>query len=161
MADGKVGMGHPDPNHPSNRYDGDDQALVDYDGELVVNAAGWSKVPTGLYLSVFVSRISTPLHPDRRFHYETLGLKGGELTVGTSKGKPTFQAPGWGLSLELPSDLARDDLKKKYVMEWLVATIGDCLLDSGIKVPGGKAELDGLAHWVHDVAERSIRKVGL
>jgi hypothetical protein len=162
MADGKVGIGHPDPDHPTNKYKGDDEGRYDEEGRPVITGANWSHVPTNLYLTIFLTKLSgLNLSVDRMFHSETVELKGGELTVGTSNGKPTFQIPGFGLSLELPSDLARDELKKQYVMEWIAGTVGDVLLDSGAKVPGTTRDLDHFAAWLHDVAERAIRKVGL
>ena len=77
--------------------------IVDDQGRPVVSEKPWSAAGTDLYLSVTVS-----------------------------KGKPRLDRPYHGAALELPDDLGRDNLKKRYVLEWLIATVDEACDGMGL-----------------------------
>ena len=103
-----MGKGDLDPKHPvagvghpnfQQMMSADDEKKVDEKGMPVVLGLPWSAAATGLYITLCVSR--GKVKPDRTVH---------------------------GLSMELPSDLARDPLKQKYLMEWLAATAEEAII---------------------------------
>ncbi len=160
-------MGHPDPNHPTNLFKGDAGKLVDYHGNPVVSKAPWSDQHTGLWLSMAVSTmacgIQTPKEAGDIKPNVTRATFGGVwFTLATTEGLPSYSTKTFGLCLELPADLARDELKKTYVMEWVKETALECLQEA-------KDHMDfkGLLHpskfgeFLHDSAEHMIKRTGL
>ena len=97
-----------DPKHPvagtghpgfQEMLSADEEKKVDEKGMPVVLGLPWSAAKTGLYITLCVSR-----------------------------GRIKHDRPVHGLSLELPSDLGRDLLKQKYLMEWLAATAEEAII---------------------------------
>lgn len=164
----QAGVGDPSSPLYGQLLSEEDEKRLDEKGEEVVDGLPWSECKTGVYLSVLVSP-NLP-YADRR----TLGggvcavpskIKGdlkGPLNIAlfTTLGKPAFNCPFFGASLELPSDLAKDGLKKKYVIEWLVHTVSESLGGFAIELNDPlNAETVGL--WVSQAAEDAIRATGL
>ena len=128
-------MGHPDPNHPTNLFKGDAAKLVDYHGNPVVSKAAWGDQSTDLWLSLAVSTmapgIKTPKEAGDIKPNVTRSQFGGVwFTMAVTEGRPSYTTPTFGLALELPADLANDDLKKTYVYEWLRDTALECLQEA-------------------------------
>ena len=171
MSELKITSGIGDPSSPlyGQLLSVEDEKRLDPQGREVVRGLPWSEVRTGLYLVVFVS--SAIPRPDLK----TLGgswspvpakLCSGNkrnrvITVGTFLDRPKMGPPGHGAALELPSDLARDTLKKQYVIEWLVATTYEALIGAGINLDGDRDKLEELVLWVSMTAEDAIKGAGL
>lgn len=88
------------PGHPDfqKMLSADDEKRVDEKGRPVVLGLPWSVAGTGLYITVLVTQ-----------------------------GKPKPDRSSHGASLEIPSDLARDLLKQKYLVEWIAATAEEAI----------------------------------
>lgn len=156
MADMKVGMGM--PGEDKEVLTAEEEKKLDEHGKRVVNGEPWSYVPTGLYLTIFGNRPSLErLGCDRAFVGQSLRMEELLLTVCTSAGKPTFNADGWGASLELPADLARDALKKQYVTEWMIETTREVFGEAEARLENG----DQFAVWLAMTADSAIRATGL
>lgn len=165
-------MGHPDPNHPTNRFKGDDAGLVDYHGRPVVDKAAWSTVPTTLWLYITVSPgvgAPYPEHEDgmKAPRQATWAVGGITLAVGCSEGRPKFPGRTYGNALQLPADLARDEAKKTLVMDWLRDMGVECLNEARRSMgfrgfPGGPgAAVSGMSRFLAGAAEKSIKGMGL
>lgn len=162
----KAHLGHPDPNHPTNKYKGEDAFLFDDKGRPVTSKGRWGGKGTDLWIFLLVSEDQVDLHGPAD------GLKPPEVctsrigrvwfTVGVSEGRPTFKTKVHGQALELPSDLARDDLKKQYLIDWLKDTAVENLTAavrdmnfSGLRSP------EEFSQWLANSAEKTIKRMGL
>lgn len=164
-----VQMGHPlDPTRGQLRSVEDEQRL-DEKGEPVVHGEVWSKTGTGLYLNILVTR-ERPL-ADRPMYggvhcdvpSSLMPAKAGSrmIAVGVTMGKPTFNIDYWGAALELPSDLARDELKRRYVVEWIGDTAVEALRGAGARLSVYPERASELGLWVAASSENAIQKAGL
>ena len=157
-----VGVGHPDFQ---SDLGGDDEKRIDEKGALVVLGLPWSEAATGLYLAVYLVRVNhaVRLGSDRQILGRTLGLPpqadGIDRALGifVSRGKPAWNLPGHGAALELPSDLAQDALKVKYVTEWFIDTVKEAALADGVEL----ASFNSIAGEMIVHVERAIRAAGL
>ena len=123
-----VGQGHPlDPDR-KKILSPDDEKRIDEKGVPVVDGKLWSKSGTDLYIVVGLS--NGPLVADRDIIGTaeiSLDKFGYLLTLGVTRGKPTFSIDVIGACLELPDDLGADAKKRGYVTEWLVNTVIESL----------------------------------
>ena len=157
-----VGVGH--PNFQADLSEAD-QRKIDEKGRPVVLGEPWSEAATDLWLTVFVPAMKHifltaegRLGADRTVRGQALGLPDGRsLGLFVSLGKPTFSLPGYGASLELPSDLARDELKVRYVTEWFLDTTKESVSAAG----GNLEHLKAIAGEAVLVVEKAIREAGL
>ncbi len=167
-----TGVGNPaDPNY-RKLLSAEDEKRVDDKGNLVVAGELWSKASTGLYLVVALCGRGSPseytpfLISEGRadIALDWLDNKSGAthkwcLTIAGAKGKPRWLQPVWGAALELPADLATDELKSSYVVEWLVETVKESL--EGCGITPNKTVMKKLGAAVADAANISIRATGL
>jgi hypothetical protein len=168
----KAQMGHPDPNHPTNRFKGDDAGLVDYHGNPVVDKAAWSTVPTNLWLFITVcAGTGTPLPMASEGglapRQATWSVGGITLAVGCTEGRPRWDEEVFGNAIELPSDLGRDPTKQTLIMDWLRDMGVECLMEAKASMgfsgfPGSPmAAVNGMGRFLQGGAERSIKGMGL
>jgi hypothetical protein len=163
----KAGMGHPDPNHPTNRFKGADAALVDEQGRPVTSKGRWGGQGTNLWLFLTVSENSVGLRAPadglREPEVCRDHIGGVWFTLGCSEGRPVFLTTTFGQALELPADLARDDLKKQYCIEWLKDTALECLEEAtgSWETFVGLSSPDKFAKWLEESADRTIGRMGL
>jgi hypothetical protein len=163
MADMKVGMGM--PGQDKECLTPEEEKKLDEHGELIVHGQPWSYVPTGLYLNVFGTKAlrgasegsTVNMGCDRHYAGQSLRMEDLTLVVCTTAGKPTFNVDGWGASLEIPADLARDALKKQYVTEWMIETTREVFGESESRLENG----DQFAVWLAMTADSAIRATGL
>ena len=156
--DMKVGMGL--PGEIKEILTVEEEKSIDEHGRRVVSKSPWSYVSTGLYLTVFVSTCGPMVKVgcDREMAGGRLTLTSDhQLLILTTFGKPAFSVDGWGTSLELPADLARDDLKKSYLTEWLIDAVQE--ICEAADAPLEKS--DDLAVWLASAADRAVRATGL
>jgi hypothetical protein len=155
-SDGIVGIGHPDFLDARKLLSKDDEKSIDEKGNKVIDGDLWSASATGLYLILFGYKGGGTFGQATG----TIGLGNGlSLMVGSGTGKPTFPIAGWGASLELPADLARDDLKRQYVTEWVIDTAKEILTGAESFIPGDAT--NEFAAWLMGSTERAIRETGL
>ena len=138
----------------------EDEKRVDDKGNLVVHKEPWSYVPTGLYLTIYGTH-SKDMTVNRKFYGSRIIVNGKGFCIGvmTTDGKPTFNVDAWGASLELPADLAKDELKKAYVSEWIIETVKEIL--GGAEQGIANEHLDDLPVWLVVQSDAAIRKTGL
>ena len=157
MSNIKVGLG--DPSKPS--LTAEEEKRVDADHQPVVTGLAWSDAGTGLYLTVFSSRGSL-LTARNLICGQSLYLDGQlALTVGTSLGRPTFGVAGYGASLELPVDLGLDELKQRYVMDWLIDTAQEALVAQGFQGLADPQKTQELGTWLFVTANDAINSARL
>ncbi len=158
----RVGVGHPDNPYAGQLLSEDEERRIDDRGEPIVNQAAWRDVPTGTYVCVYVTRHRLPMHDLEGIvygHKET-NIRGWHLNVTATAGKPVLKVNYAGAALELPSDLGNDDLKQRYVAEWIVSTAAEALAMTLQERPNEDA-WTGIAEWLAESAEEAIGKVGL
>jgi len=152
------------PDFQKNLSDGD-QKTIDEKGVLVVEGHPWSSSHTGLYLCVVLTRVNhaVKLGCDRSSTGRSIGLPVGPdgvaraLGMFVTRGRPSFNLPIHGLALELPGDLAHDALKIKYVTEWFIDTVKECMQLDG----GDPTTLNKVAAEMIMVVEQAIHEAGL
>lgn len=89
------------------------------------------------------------------------------ITVGCSEGKPIWPTEVFGNALELPADLARDELKKTLIMDWLRDMAEACLEEAkvsmGFRGIPGRPELavQSMGNFLAGSAEKTIKGIGL
>lgn len=162
----KVGYGHPDPNHPTNQYKGDDAFLYDAEGRPITSKGRWGGKGTNLWLFLLVSEsapgLRAPANGLKEPQVCRTHMGGVWFTLGCSEGRPTFTTSVYGQSLELPSDLARDELKKQYVIDWLKDTaeenLREALFAMGFRGLPSPAQF---AKWLETSADTTIKEMGL
>lgn len=168
----KAAMGHPDPNHPSNRFKDDAAKLVDWEGRPVVRGLPWGEAGSGLWLFVAVSEAAppTPTAADgaKAPRVARWSVGGVWFTVGCTEGRPSWPSGRvFGNAMELPHDLARDELKKTLVMDWLRDMAQECCLEAALNMgfkglPGTSAEAsDKMSRFLAGGAEHVIKGMGL
>ena len=158
--DMKVGMGL--PGEPKELLTAREEKSLDDKGRLVVHKEPWSYVPTDLYLTVWVSeeRGAGVVKCERPMTGGSILLGFGHVMMITgTQGKPAFDQNGWGVSLELPSDLASDPLKKSYVTEWVIDAVKSLMVQVGAVVPKGSGEQFAFELTAH--CDAAIRGTGL
>ncbi len=162
----KVGMGDPSSPLFGQLLSVEDEQKLDPKGELVVNKAPWSKVSTGLYLTVAVTLLGTlkvsktlggrPIPVPWQLSKTPLWLY-----VLTSEGKTTFDGVVAGAALELPSDLGQASLNRKYVVEWIRDTATEGLAMYGADLANQPEAYKTLGLSVAIAAEEAIMRTGL
>lgn len=157
MADLQVGIG--DPTKPT--LTAEEEKRVDADHNPIVDGLVWSEASTDIFLTIFGTKDGAgPIGINKRAVGETLDLGNGlRILLATTVGKPTFSLEGWGASLELPVDLARDPLKMQYVMEWLIDTTQEVLVATKLGIP--EKRVHDFALWLHAAANKTIGATGL
>lgn len=161
-----VGIGHPDTNHPTNRYKGDDAFLYDAEGRPVTSKGRWGGRGTNLWMFLLISKaapgICAPADGFKEPELCRKSMGGCWFTLGVSEGRPRFRSAVFGQSLELPSDLARDELKKQYVIDWLKDTALENLAEATNNMDfTGLSSPDEFATWLEDSADKTIGRMGL
>lgn len=160
-------MGHPnDPDRGSLRSV-EDEKRIDAEGKPIVDGLPWSEAKTGLYLMIAISRGG--LMVDRLIKgCQAAAIPGGDhyMTVGVTEGLATAVTPFAGASLELPSDLAQDSMKRKYVAEWVAETAVEALQLTGSapkddEAAGAASRMSSVGLWVSAAAEHAIVSLGL
>jgi len=135
---GYVGLGDPRNPYSGQLLTEDEEKRIDSQGNPVVNGLSWTAASTGLFLSVLAAPMQVLL--DRKiFGGSTTRVplqltKGAQLGlfVGTTLGRPVVGVECFGACLELPVDLGRDELKRKYITEWIAHTAIEALSSFGI-----------------------------
>jgi len=160
IVDPKAVIGHPNDPNRGQLLSADDEKRVDDKGRPVVDGLLWSNARTGLYL--FVGGSSGPLMADRPIYgARGLHLKNTKLSVGVTRGRPVFNTDCWGACLELPSDLARDGLKRQYVAEWIGHTAAEALGELQVELAGHAESIEKVAVWLCQSAEEAITQARL
>ena len=159
----KVGVGDPSSPYFGQLLSEEDEAKLDNKGEPIVEGDRWGDCSTGMYLVVAVGANNNPFTLlDRK------SLGGGtfpfgrvQITVVTTEGKPRFTQTVAGACLELPVDLGRDELKRRYVVEWLTDTAAEALAMNGVDLGGHPGLYKQLGLQVAVTAENAIQGTGL
>jgi len=157
-----TGVGDPSSPYFKQLLTEDDEARLDTKGNPVVEKSRWGDCGTGLYLVVAANVGDHPAALDRK------SLGGGSfkyahvnITVVTTKGKPTMNAVFSGACLELPVDLGEDELKRRYVVEWLVDTASEAMAMWGVNISGNPGLYEQLGLRIASTAEHAIQGTGL
>lgn len=157
-----VGQGHPlDPDR-HKVLSADDEKRIDEKGRPVVDGKLWSDSGTGMYLVIALH--TKPMNSDPRLTGYTelnLGMGGYLLSMGVSRGKPTFTHDTVGACLELPDDLGSDELKRQYVTEWICNTVIEALADRDITLQEGETFTMNLMECVAHASDIAIQAVKL
>lgn len=167
-----VGVGDPDDPYRDQLLSVEDERRLDSKGRSVVQGKLWSEAPTGLWLTVALGGgplASLQMPVGGTSLSVPAGIVSGadyRLFVGTFRDtKPTFGVPTVGACLELPDDLGRDEIKRKYVTEWLAHTTVECFQKMGIEWNMNHetlgAEYVRMATMVCMAAEDAIKETGL
>ncbi len=157
MKDIHVGLG--DPTKPILTEE--EEKRVDGDHRPILTGLLWSAAHTGLYLTVFGANPSNgPLGCNRPYRGNAMILNDMALFVGVTRGLPSFSLEGHGASLELPVDLGLDELKQRYVMDWMIDTAKEVFV--GLGHPGLIEEKSTqLAIWLFVTANDAINQARL
>jgi hypothetical protein len=163
-----TGVGNPLSPYNDELLSEEEEKRIDDKGRLVTRGKLWSEASTGLYLVVAL-HIQDALGRELRSVSPLLGRADIDLSAATkgkwtlsiaaSKEKPRFYHPVVGACLELPDDLALDDIKRQYVVEWLVNTVDESFRDRSLKVQ--EASRHHLAAAIADAANTAIMATGL
>lgn len=158
----KTGVGNPLSPYRDSLLSAEDEKRLDDRGNLVVMGLPWSQVPTNRYLwiALWWGHEITQLVPGGSGQTDTsLGWYPGEwnLSMGISVGPPRFNKPTVGACIEIPSDLGQDELKRQYMVEWIIETTRESLEDRSLRVPEDKSQDLGVV--VASMAERAIASV--
>jgi hypothetical protein len=164
----KTGVGDPSNPYFGQLLSAEDEKRIDEKGRPIVEGKPWSGASTGLWLTVACAptmggaeHAGSPLGGDWlpvSLGLSTYGLK---LGVHTTLGRPKFSGTVAGSCMELPSDLASDSIKRKYVVEWLKETCAEALALYGCDVTSKRSAYSDLGLSVATVAEDAILKAGL
>lgn len=166
-----VGVGDPSSPYHGQLLSMEDERRLDSKGQEVVRGLPWADTATGLYLAVLCS--NGPVKADRHVKGGTSVSvnptlsKGADIRmfVGTFLGKPSFANECWGAAIELPSDLGHDEIKRKYLTEWIAHTSVESLSGFGIGFDMSHTTLGDtykkLAMTLTWAAEDAIRDAGL
>jgi len=167
-----VGVGHPDDPYRGQLLSVDDERRLDEKGELVVRGLPWSEAPTGLWFTIAAGTGAltslTPAYSGTSMSIPPRIVSGadGRVFVGVFRDrKPRFGQPVCGAAIELPSDLGQDDIKRKYLTEWIAHTTIEALGGIGIAFrmddPNLGVEFTKIATMVTWAAEDAIKECGL
>ena len=164
----KTGIGDPSSPHFGSVLTHDEERRIDDKGNPIVEGLPWGDSSTGLYLTLAVVATQQHLMSNRvtlggstfpvSLALSPLGL---QMSVITTQGIPTFSLPTSGASLEIPSDLGQDSIKRKYVVEWLRDTAAESLALAGVDLSKNKAAYQHLGLTVAMAAENAILATGL
>ena len=163
----KTGVGDPSSPYFGKLLTAEEEAKIDPSGAPIVEGETWGSSGTGLYLTIAVAHrggfgSSTVTLGGSAFPVSlALSPQGLHLACITTSGKPAFNLPVAGASLELPADLGRDSLKRKYVVEWIRDTAAEALALNGVDLSKNKAAYQHLGLTVAMAAENAIRGTGL
>ncbi len=154
-----TGAGNPTSKFYGQLLSEEEEKSIDANDNLIVSKSTWGKVGTGLYLSLYGTREETPIGCDRAYNGQSLWLGNTMLTVAVTLGKPRWTKQGFGLSLELPSDLGLDEMKQDYLTQWVVETTKEIF--TGCKTVLAAGTENTLAVWLVDTVDKHIRASGL
>ena len=155
----QTGQGNPASRHYGELLSSEEEKRIDADDRVVVDRLLWGKAATGLYLTLYGTRYDEPVQVDREMSGQSLWLGNTLLTVAVTLGKPRWWREGFGLSLELPSDLGSDESKQDYVTQWVIETTKEIFTGCETVLPEGKGDM--LAIWLVDTVDKHIRASGL
>ena len=155
----KTGVGNPLSPYTNELLSEEDEKRVDDKGQLVTRGNLWSASGTGTFIwtALWVGQEITQLVPGGRGQTDIdLGnlWRSWNLSIGLSEGRPRFNRPTGGAALEVPYDLAEDDIKRQYVAEWLSETGAESFQERDLVVP--KDKMKDLAMAVSVSANRAI-----
>jgi hypothetical protein len=163
----KTGIGDPSSEVFGQTLTEEEEKKVDSKGCPIVDGLPWSDAGTGLYLTIAVSP-QAALKANKKIIGGTtfpvslaLSSLGLHMTVVTTEGRPTFSQGMAGAALEVPSDLGRDSIKRKYVVEWIRDTAAEALALNGVDLGGNKAAYQHLGLTVAMSAEQALVATGL
>jgi hypothetical protein len=130
-----VEHGHPmDPNRGVLLSE-DDEKSIDEEGRPIIGGKLWSQAHTGAYLCVAVVYGDQDISTGKTMiGYRKLGGKATDeryVHIFCSIGKPKINQRYAGACLEVPSDLGDDEIKQKYVTEWVLSTAAEALVMAG------------------------------
>ena len=157
-----TGVGNPLSPYNGELLSEEDEKRLDEKGQLVVRGLTWGEAATDVYLVVALHEFEEattvePLRGKINIDLSDISTKKCSLLLATSTGKPTFTHPTIGACLELPSDLASDDIKRQYVVEWLVNTVDESLKKYGAYVM--KSDVQKFSQALAEAAESAIKRV--
>ena len=155
----RTGVGNPASRDYGELLSEEDEKRIDAEDRVVVEKKLWSEAGTGLYLSLYGTRQHVSVGCDRSYKGQSLWLGNTMLTVAVTQGKPRWTKEGYGLSLELPSDLGLDDSKKDYLTQWVIETTKEIFVGCKTVLPAGKE--NDLATWLIVTVDKHIRASGL
>lgn len=167
-----VGVGDPTSPYHGQLLSVEDELRIDEKGQKVVEGLTWGEAKTGLYLAIALGAgPMVALVPQRSGTSMPVpaGIVSGadmRLCVGCWLDKPpTFGKPVVGAAIELPSDLGRDSIKRRYVTEWIAHTTVEAFAERGIawnmRHDRLGPEFVKMATMVCMAAEDAIAKAGL
>tara|TARA_R110000803_G_scaffold149677_6_gene215125 strand:- start:292 stop:879 length:588 start_codon:yes stop_codon:yes gene_type:complete len=176
--DGKlVGIADVGVGDPTNPYHGqllsvDDEKRLDSRGAEVVKGLPWSQANTGLWFTIASGageiKSDIPPHCGTSMSIPQRVVSGADarLFVGIFRDyKPKFSTPVYGAAIELPSDLGGDEIKRKYITEWIAHTTVEAVSGLGVTFdmndPKLGHEFVKMATMVTWAAEDAIRESGL
>ena len=156
-----TGMGNPsDPNF-RKLLTAEEERSVDEKGNKVSNGLLWADAGTGKYLVVALGRKTLSEYTEYVYNRARADIDLGRifgqnavLTIASASGKPRWLQECRGACLEIPADLAEDEIKRQYVVEWLVETVKESL--AGIGLTMNKHRLTKVGAAVADAANIAI-----
>lgn len=139
VATADIALGHPDNPYRGQLLSAEDERRLDEKGQEVVKGVPWGEAQTGLWLAVAVGSgpLSAHVPPigGTSFSISQRITRGADmrLFVGTFRDtKPRWSTATTGACIELPHDLAQDEIKRKYLTEWLAHTCVEALIMAGV-----------------------------
>ena len=167
-----VGVGDPTSPVHGQLLSVEDEKRLDADGKEVVRGKLWSESHTGLFLTIALGEgpmvALAPQRSGTSFSVPAGIVHGADyrLFVGVFDNKPpTWGKPVVGAAIELPDDLGQDEIKRKYLTEWIAHTTVECFENRGIRFQMNHEKLGvaftKMAAMVCMAAEDSIRDTGL
>ncbi len=156
----EVKMGHP-LGPQGVLMSEEDEKSVDELGRPVITGLLWSKAKTGIYLNLFGTLEPDYAGPELLVGGDTIHMGNLSVTAWTTLGVPKASCDGVGASLELPSDLARDELKKDYLTAWIKTTAMEILHEAVVNRWGGLKSPAAFEKWLFMSCEDAIKRTGL
>lgn len=162
----KTGVGNPLSPYQDTVLTLEEEKSIDDKGRKVVHGKLWSKSGTNRYLVVALhNREMAECLTDKLAKVDidltqnlvkTLGQRYWTLSIMTTEGKPRFLHGVTGACLEIPDDLAEDAIKRQYVVEWLVNTCDEAMIDRRIGIHKNSRKQAAAA--VADAAQIALSK---
>ena len=167
-----VGVGDPNNPYRGQLLSVDDERRLDEKGRPVVTGLPWSEAKTGLWFTIAAGAGNlsalTPAYSGTSMSVPQRVVSGADcrIFVGCFRDqKPRFGQPVHGAAIELPSDLGQDEIKRKYLTEWIAHTTIEALAGLGIAFrmddPDLGVEFVKMATMVTMAAEAAIKDAGL
>jgi hypothetical protein len=158
----KTGVGNPLSPYNDQLLSAEDEKSIDDKGRRVIRGKPWSQARTNTWLVIGLHDKESGVTARKLRGKADIDLSGVAgrpvtLTVASSRGRPTFLHPVIGACLEIPDDLAEDDIKRQYVVEWLIHTVDEAMRK--MKVGVKKEDVPKVAAAVADAANISIGKI--